>query len=198
MRPRRCTSAAAGKRISARRLLMAPDHLADERLTDEEIGGLLAALDDEYMAHATYMQVIADFGEVLPFTNIVEAEGRHIDALARLVRRLRSRVARQPLAGEGLAVRDGDRSVPSRCRGRDRQRSSPRPADGWHVPPRRPRGVSEPATGIAAESSPGIPAERRGGRRWAGWRAAQPEAVARRATGLKPGRPRRGTPLVKG
>lgn len=79
---------------------MAPDHLADERLTDEEIGGLLAALDDEYMAHATYMQVIADFGEVLPFTNIVEAEGRHIDALARLVRRYGVELPDNPWPGK--------------------------------------------------------------------------------------------------
>lgn len=79
---------------------MTPDHLADDRLTDEEIGDLLAALDDEYMAHATYMQVIADFGEVLPFTNIVEAEGRHVDALARLFRRYGVELPDNPWPGK--------------------------------------------------------------------------------------------------
>jgi len=48
---------------------------------------LLATLDDEHLAHATYVQVIAGFGEGLPFTNIVEAEGRRIDALIGLLRR---------------------------------------------------------------------------------------------------------------
>ncbi|MBK9179468.1 MAG: DUF2202 domain-containing protein [Acidimicrobiales bacterium] len=48
---------------------------------------LLAALDDEYKARATYAQVLADFGDVRPFSNIVEAEQRHIDALERLFAR---------------------------------------------------------------------------------------------------------------
>ncbi len=52
-----------------------------ERLSDTEVADLVAALDDEYMARATYAQVIADFGAVRPFVNIVEAEGRHAEAL---------------------------------------------------------------------------------------------------------------------
>lgn len=55
-----------------------------ESLSEAERVDLAAAIDDEYKAHATYAQVIADFGEVRPFSNIVEAEGRHIQALARI------------------------------------------------------------------------------------------------------------------
>lgn len=42
---------------------------------------LCEALDDEYKARATYRAVIAKFGPVLPFVNIVNSEQRHIDAL---------------------------------------------------------------------------------------------------------------------
>lgn len=50
-------------------------------LTESEIHVLNEALDDEYHARTTYDQVIADFGEVAPFSNIREAEARHIEAL---------------------------------------------------------------------------------------------------------------------
>lgn len=53
-------------------------------LTAAEIQALNEALDDEYQAWATYDQVIADFGEVRPFSNIREAEARHIQALLSL------------------------------------------------------------------------------------------------------------------
>ncbi|MBN1219364.1 MAG: DUF2202 domain-containing protein [Anaerolineae bacterium] len=46
--------------------------------------GLLKALDDEYHAWAVYGQVIADFGQVRPFTNIQRAEAQHIAALVNL------------------------------------------------------------------------------------------------------------------
>ena len=52
-----------------------------ERLSATELADLVAALDDEYMARATYAQVLADFGEVRPFINIVEAENRHVETL---------------------------------------------------------------------------------------------------------------------
>lgn len=42
---------------------------------------LTMALDDEYRARATYRAVLAQFGPVPPFINILEAEQRHIDAL---------------------------------------------------------------------------------------------------------------------
>lgn len=53
-------------------------------LNQTEIRALEEALDDEYRAWATYNQVIHDFGEVRPFTNILGAEERHIDALQSL------------------------------------------------------------------------------------------------------------------
>ncbi len=42
---------------------------------------LTEAINDEYKARATYRLVISKFGEIQPFVNIVEAEGRHIEAL---------------------------------------------------------------------------------------------------------------------
>ena len=45
------------------------------------------ALDDEYKARATYRAVIAAFGAVRPFVNIVEAEDRHAAALEALFAR---------------------------------------------------------------------------------------------------------------
>jgi len=57
-----------------------------ERLSETEVADLIAALDDEYMARATYAQVIEDLGAVRPFVNIVEAEGRHAEALISLFR----------------------------------------------------------------------------------------------------------------
>jgi len=42
---------------------------------------LAAAIDDEYQARATYRAVLEAFGPVRPFVNIVESEGRHVQAL---------------------------------------------------------------------------------------------------------------------
>jgi len=53
-------------------------------LTQNEIHALSEALDDEYGAWATYDQVIADFGAAPPFSNIRDAEARHIEALLAL------------------------------------------------------------------------------------------------------------------
>lgn len=53
-------------------------------LNEAEIAALHAALDDEYHAWATYDQVIQDFGLVRPFSNIRDAEARHIEALLTL------------------------------------------------------------------------------------------------------------------
>jgi hypothetical protein len=50
-------------------------------LTASEITALHEALDDEHRAWSTYDQLIRDFGEVPPFSNIREAEARHIEAL---------------------------------------------------------------------------------------------------------------------
>lgn len=42
---------------------------------------LVEAINDEYKSRAMYRRVIEEFGEIRPFINIVEAEGRHIKAL---------------------------------------------------------------------------------------------------------------------
>lgn len=52
------------------------------------IDALTEALNDEYKALATYKKVIDKFGPIRPFINIVEAEGRHAQALLRQFERL--------------------------------------------------------------------------------------------------------------
>lgn len=69
-------------------------------LTTAETDALRAALDDEYRAWATYDQVIADFGERPPFSNIREAEARHIEALCVLYARYGLAVPANPWPGK--------------------------------------------------------------------------------------------------
>lgn len=54
-------------------------------LTPTEINALLLALNDEYHAWAVYNQVIADFGDVRPFTSIMQSEASHIKSLTTLL-----------------------------------------------------------------------------------------------------------------
>ena len=68
-------------------------------LSEIEINALLEALDDEYHAWTTYDQVIADFGDSPPFSNIHEAEGRHIEALLSLFARYGLAVPENPWPG---------------------------------------------------------------------------------------------------
>ena len=42
---------------------------------------LTYAIQDEYLAYAEYDQILSDFGNVRPFTNIIRAEATHIEAL---------------------------------------------------------------------------------------------------------------------
>lgn len=53
-------------------------------LTQAEVEGLLLALNDEYHATAVYSQVLADFGQIRPFTSIVRSEEQHAAALIAL------------------------------------------------------------------------------------------------------------------
>jgi len=71
-----------------------------ESLTTAEIQALHTALDDEYRAWATYDQVIADFGDAPPFTNIRDAEARHIEALLVLFDRYDQPVPKNPWPGK--------------------------------------------------------------------------------------------------
>lgn len=50
-------------------------------LSPNEIQGLLLALNDEYHAWAVYDQVLADFGNINPFSNIRNSEATHIEML---------------------------------------------------------------------------------------------------------------------
>jgi hypothetical protein len=84
----------------ARRAAAVPQLGNHGGLAPQEVIALLEALDDEHLAHATYAQVVADFGDVLPFANIVEAEARHIDALTRLMYRYRVPVPSNPWIGK--------------------------------------------------------------------------------------------------
>ena len=42
---------------------------------------LIEAINDEYKSRAIYCAVIQKFSEIRPFINIVDADGRHINAL---------------------------------------------------------------------------------------------------------------------
>lgn len=48
------------------------------------VAAMEEALEDEHKARATYRAVLAAFGPVRPFVNIVESEGRHAAALENL------------------------------------------------------------------------------------------------------------------
>jgi len=55
--------------------------IAQTPLPPPVIEALDLALADERQAHQTYTAILERFGEVRPFSNIVHAEARHIDAL---------------------------------------------------------------------------------------------------------------------
>ena len=50
----------------------------------EILAAMEVAIQDEYKAKLVYVQVMEDFGMVPPFSNIIFAEERHSEALARL------------------------------------------------------------------------------------------------------------------
>ncbi|MBI9049318.1 MAG: DUF2202 domain-containing protein [Anaerolineaceae bacterium] len=52
-------------------------------LSAEEADGLMRAIEEEYTARALYESVIADFGNVIPFTEIALSEASHATALVR-------------------------------------------------------------------------------------------------------------------
>lgn len=57
---------------------------APQPISDETSAALVMAINDEYRARATYQAVLAKFGPVTPFSNIVRSESAHIAALERL------------------------------------------------------------------------------------------------------------------
>jgi hypothetical protein len=58
-------------------------HAAD--LSETAKAAVLRALDDEYHAEAVYAATLAAFGDVRPFSNIIEAERKHQAALSDLL-----------------------------------------------------------------------------------------------------------------
>lgn len=58
-----------------------------QALTEAEKTALNTAIQDEYKSRATYNKILDTFGQVMPFANIVNAESRHVEALAFLYKR---------------------------------------------------------------------------------------------------------------
>lgn len=58
--------------------------LPKENISESEIEALSLAINDEYKARAIYKKVIEKFGEVNPFSNIINAENNHISELKKL------------------------------------------------------------------------------------------------------------------
>lgn len=58
---------------------------ASTELTDSALDAILTALDDEYRAIAVYSALVDEYGTDTPFTNIMEAEERHAEALINLL-----------------------------------------------------------------------------------------------------------------
>jgi hypothetical protein len=68
-------------------------------LSREEVEGLLLALNDEYLAMATYEKVNKDHGDPRPFVNIVLAEKRHAEMLKELFKKYALKVPENPWPG---------------------------------------------------------------------------------------------------
>jgi len=62
-------------------------HSEENEMSESIRNVLTEAINDEYKARATYRHVIDRFGEIRPFINIIEAEGRHIEALLPLFKK---------------------------------------------------------------------------------------------------------------
>ena len=65
--------------------LLATSAAAANELSEEALSAILTALDDEYHAVAVYDALMDEFGEKTVFSNIVEAEEKHAEALIRLL-----------------------------------------------------------------------------------------------------------------
>jgi hypothetical protein len=68
-------------------------------LKKEEIDGLLLALNDEYMAWATYDKINKQFNDPRPFVNIQQSEARHIERLKEIFAAYKVPVPANPWPG---------------------------------------------------------------------------------------------------
>lgn len=73
--------------------------LAAPALSPAAKTALLAALDDEYKAHATYAVTMDAFGHVRPFSRIINAEARHIDMVKSLLTKYGVEIPANPYTG---------------------------------------------------------------------------------------------------
>lgn len=69
-------------------------------LKKEEVDGLLLALNDEYLAFATYDQINKDFNNPRPFINIQQAESRHSERLKQLFTTYKLEIPENPWLGK--------------------------------------------------------------------------------------------------
>jgi hypothetical protein len=69
-------------------------------LNKDEINGLLLALNDEYLAAATYEQINKDHNSPRPFVNIVEAEKRHAERLKSVMKTYGVAIPDNPWTGK--------------------------------------------------------------------------------------------------
>lgn len=72
-------------------------------LPEQVIQALDWALDDEYKARATYDAVIKKFGDVRPFSNIREAEEKHINSLIGLYKKYNLDIPKSTWDGNMIA-----------------------------------------------------------------------------------------------
>ncbi len=70
--------------ICAAAAIAATPAMAQAELPASVVEAMDLALVDERQAHRTYTDILDVFGEVRPFSNIVHAEARHIEALLSL------------------------------------------------------------------------------------------------------------------
>ncbi len=85
-------------------------------LNDEERDAVLLALDDERQARATYAAVLQRYGPVRPFSNVIEAEKRHIAALEAVLRRYGCVVPCDPYIEGTKSIEAVAASVADACR----------------------------------------------------------------------------------
>lgn len=60
------------------------DRYPKEDLSEEERGALMTAMNEEFFGRAMYVKSIEQFGENMPFSQVLFSEGTHINALERL------------------------------------------------------------------------------------------------------------------
>lgn len=74
---------------------------------------LLQAIDDEYKARTLYEQVLSDYGNVRPFSNIINAEENHVQALVVLLEQYNIAVPENPYVEADLLI--GYNSIQELC-----------------------------------------------------------------------------------